>query len=306
MKESISVSIGVMAHNEEGNIAALLDALLSQETEHVSISEIIVVSSGSTDRTDEVVRDYEQRYQSIRLFVQPERVGKAAAINLFIKSAQEDILVLESADTVPCARAIEELVLPLANEEIGMTGGQPLPTNQSDTLMGFGSQVVWRCHHLRNLVNRRRPKLGELIAFKRVFSSIHEQTAVDEAEIESIMFRKGYQWRYCPEAVVYNAGPSNVTDFIIQRKRVHLGNLDLKRRTGYVPLVGSRLRIFCWGVLQTSFSIRKLSWLSVLIAAEVWSLLCSKVIFFNRPTAPYKWEMIQSGRKPLPVLKEAA
>ena len=64
------VSVGVMAYNEERNIGKLLEALTSQLVSNDVISEIIVVSSGSTDRTDEIVSEWCERDERIALIRQ--------------------------------------------------------------------------------------------------------------------------------------------------------------------------------------------------------------------------------------------
>ena len=54
-----TISIGVCAYNEEKNILHTLGSILSQELDGFEISEIIVVSSGSTDRTESIVHEFE-------------------------------------------------------------------------------------------------------------------------------------------------------------------------------------------------------------------------------------------------------
>jgi biofilm PGA synthesis N-glycosyltransferase PgaC len=56
--DKIRVSIGICVYNEEKNIGRLLDKLLTQKTDLSDISEIYVVSSGSKDRTNEIVRTF--------------------------------------------------------------------------------------------------------------------------------------------------------------------------------------------------------------------------------------------------------
>ncbi len=51
----MDISVGVIAYNEENNIANLLDSLLKQSAR---IKEIVVVSSGSTDKTNEIVKEF--------------------------------------------------------------------------------------------------------------------------------------------------------------------------------------------------------------------------------------------------------
>ncbi len=115
-------SVGVTAYNEEANIGRLLDALLNQNLRQVYISEIIVVASGCTDDTVPIVERYVAANPCIRLFVQPKREGKTAAINVFLTNAVEDICVLESGDTLPHEDAVEHLVRMFQDPTVGMTG----------------------------------------------------------------------------------------------------------------------------------------------------------------------------------------
>ncbi|MEO0249467.1 MAG: glycosyltransferase, partial [candidate division WOR-3 bacterium] len=131
------ISVGIMAYNEERGIRRLLQALLDQEVYHARIREIIVVASGCTDRTEDIIRDFGKRDARIRLVRQTLRRGKASAINLFLAAASGDIYVLESADTVPERGAIDSLVAPFFSPEVGMTGGRPVPIDSPDTFMGY-------------------------------------------------------------------------------------------------------------------------------------------------------------------------
>jgi cellulose synthase/poly-beta-1,6-N-acetylglucosamine synthase-like glycosyltransferase len=55
--------------------------------------------------------------------VQPKRDGKASAINFFLRQNRADIIVMESADTLPEEYAINNLLRPFINSKVGMTGG---------------------------------------------------------------------------------------------------------------------------------------------------------------------------------------
>jgi len=228
--EKIHCSIGVMAFNEELNIGRLLDALLSQSLKHVVIDEIIVVSSGSTDGTDKIVLEYADKHDKVRLIVQDERQGKASAVNLFIQSAKNDILIIESADTIPAKNTVEKLITPFRNERIGMTGGRPMPVNSGDDLVSFAVRLLWKLHHEMAVF---KPKLGEMVAIRRVFEAIPEQSAVDEASIEALITRAGLDCLYVSDAVVHNKGAETIDDFIKQRKRIAIGHLWLKENHGY-------------------------------------------------------------------------
>src|SRR5262245_56726064 len=130
----MEVVVGIMAHNEEKNIRHLLDAVLHQNTDEFLVTQIIVVSSGSTDATDEIVREYEVAHSHLRLLYQDRRYGKNEAINLFLREKEPaDILVLLSGDIVPEKRALLNLLAPFRDPRVGMTGGRPLPRNPEHT-----------------------------------------------------------------------------------------------------------------------------------------------------------------------------
>ena len=76
-----------MAYNEEANIGRLLRSLLRQRFTHCYLREILVVASGCTDRTEEIVRNIMEKDNRIKLLIQPHREGKASAINLFLSKA---------------------------------------------------------------------------------------------------------------------------------------------------------------------------------------------------------------------------
>ena len=86
MNKAFNCSIGVLAYNEEANIGKLLSALLTQKLETVIIDKIVVVSSACSDRTDDICEEYALKHNQIELIKEPERNGKSAAINKFIKA----------------------------------------------------------------------------------------------------------------------------------------------------------------------------------------------------------------------------
>ncbi len=253
----IACSMGIMAYNEEANIGHLLHAVTSQRTELADLTEIIVVASGCTDGTEDVVREWTGRDARIRLVVQPEREGKASAVNLFLSQTREKVLLLCSADLIPGEGTLDRVIAPFAEAEVAMTTCRPVPVNDPRTFMGFAAHLLWNLHHQINL---RSFKAGELIAFRKIFDRIPRRSAVDEASIESVIRSQGYGTRYVGDAVTYNKGPETLKDFLSQRRRIYAGHLAIRELVGYQvsTMKGSailglvlrnldwRPRTFCW------------------------------------------------------------
>jgi len=228
--KKLSCSLGICAYNEEKNIGELLKRLLKQKLKNSEIKEIVVIASGCTDSTEKIVKSYQRKSRRIKLIREEKRNGKASAVNLFLKNAKEDIVVLESADTLPEAQTVEFLVSAFKDSKVGMVGARPIPVNSDKNLVGFAVNLLWKLHHLISL---KSPKMGEMIAFRKVFNQIDTKSAVDEASIEVIVRAQGFDVKYIPKAIVYNKGPETIHDFLRQRRRIYAGHLALKKHYNF-------------------------------------------------------------------------
>jgi cellulose synthase/poly-beta-1,6-N-acetylglucosamine synthase-like glycosyltransferase len=292
-KKIIKCSVGIMAYNEEKNIRFILEAFINSELQQARISEIIVVSSGSTDRTNEIVTDFSRIHKKIRLLTQEDRSGKASAINLFIQNAKHDILIVASADVIPERHTVERMVRPFYNPRIGMTGGRPVPVNSTKSLTGFAVNLMWRMHHNMSIF---KPKLGEMIAFRRVFASIPEKSAVDEASIEAVIAACGLECLYVSHAIIKNKGPENISDFIKQRKRIAIGHIWLKQNHGYEVTSGN---FWLLGRLFIRECIEKPITIPAIIATaklELYSRFTGWYDFHFKKANPFIWDIVQSAK----------
>jgi len=285
--------IGIMAYNEEKNIGRLLEILINQKLAKVKIANIFVIASGCTDRTEEIVKEFLNRDSRIKLLFQEKREGKSSAINFFIKNAESEILVLESGDTLPEKETIENLILPFIDKNVGMTGAHVIPLNKDNTLSGFAVQMLWRLHHLIAL---KKPKMGELVAFRKIFQKIPKTSAVDEANIEPLIKGQGYRIKYVPEAIVYNKGPENISDFIRQRKRIYVGHLALKENQGYAVSTMSGIRVFFTLIRNFKFNFQYIFYTPLVILLEIWARLLGSYDFYHKKNDHSIWEICQSTK----------
>jgi biofilm PGA synthesis N-glycosyltransferase PgaC len=286
-------SVGVTAYNEEANIGSLLGGLLSQQLHQVAITEIIVVASGCTDHTVAIVRAFAEREPRIRLIVQPTRQGKTAAINLFLASAKEDLCVLESGDTLPNEHAVENLVRMFADPTVGMTGAHKLPVNAPDHMVALFTHLRLRLEHQLCL---DIPRLGEMIAFRKVFDCIPPDVAMDEAFVESLVIQRGMSVRYAPDAIVYNTGPDDIGDFIKQRRRNHAGHLYLRAKYGYAVSSMQNSRVGLIALKEVWGAVQLVGVLALLAALEVWSRLLGWWDFAVRHDRHVVWDMAWSQK----------
>ena len=293
-ENKLNCCIGVIVYNEVANIGKLLNALLEQKLDKISIKNIFVISSACTDGTDEIVENYAKKHKKIKLITEPERKGKSSAINKFIAASESDILIIESGDTIPAADTVEKMVVPFFDETIGMTGGRPVPENDPKTFIGYSVNLLWNLHHKMAQIS---PKLGEMVAFRKIFEKIPEKSAVDEASIEAIMKENNLKLKYIPDAIVHNKGPENIKDFIKQRRRIETGHLWLMETENY-EVSSQNLKILMKLTLSEILeNPLKIHFLFGTILLEIYSRLLGWYDFKIKKKNPFKWDIAESTKK---------
>ena len=291
----IGCSVGIMAYNEEANIERTLRAVLDQQGLTTRVEEVIVVASGCTDRTVPLVKAIARQESKVCLYVQEKREGKASAINLFLKQATSQVVVLLGADIIPEASALENLCAPFKDPTIGMVGGRPVPVNDPSTFMGHAIHLLWRLH---DRVARVSPKLGEIIAFRNVISGIPVNSAVDEISIQALISQLGYRLLYEPACVIYNKGPLNIRDFLKQRRRIYAGHLKVRAQQNYeasTMKIGpiARQLIACRDF--TMSNPRQAVWTLLTILLEAFARLQGYYDFWGK-REHHIWQMVDSTK----------
>lgn len=291
--KSITFAVGVMCHNEAQNIGALLTSLISQ-TYWKKISKIIVISSASTDGTDGIVRSFSKKYSKIILLKEKKRMGKAHAVNTFLNVTKDQILVLMSGDLIPKKKTLEFLIAHFHNNEVGIVGVRPVPLNNKNTFMGFAVHLLWNLHHYISLSH---PKMGEMIAFRRIFQKIPVLSAVDEVNIESLIRGQGYKAVYEPRAIVNNRGPETIGDFIKVRRRIYAGHLTAKYEYSYTVSTLNNFDVIVALFRHFNFSITSLCYLCGIIFLELISRILGYIDYHLKLNNHSVWEIAKTTKK---------
>ena len=74
----IEITVGICAYNEAQIIERAIRSIFSQKLSGIVVKEVLVVSSGSTDDTDEIVTKLIPEFPPLRLFRQEKREGNKA------------------------------------------------------------------------------------------------------------------------------------------------------------------------------------------------------------------------------------
>jgi len=153
--------------------------------------------------------------------------------------------------------------------------------------------MLWRLHHRMAMIS---PKLGEMIAFRKLMDSIPAESAVDEASIEAIVRSHGLKLRYVPDAIISNKGPTNLKDFIKQRRRIQNGHLWLKQKQDYKVVSqdgGTLLWILLAELREHPASAPKVFAVMLL---EMYCRLLGSWDFYIKGKNPFAWDIARSTK----------
>lgn len=282
---SKEISIIIPSHREGGKPKSLLRDIRNSSNGSFEIDEIYLVTSENVPKLREFC---EEINLPVEFISQDGRKGKASAINVALERTENRRVVLVSADVTLEQDTLKNISDGLEDEEVGIVTARPVPKSPDTRFIGFFVGLIWDIH---DLLSNKKPKAGEIIGFKKTFSSIPKDTTADEEFIKTLVMGEGFQSKYARDSVVYNTGPENVSKLFKQRKRVYIGHLDLKNRTGYsapsmqIPLL---LGAFLESMENRSFH----PYILLSVIFEGFARLCGWVRYKILGDNPYKWEKV--------------
>lgn len=216
------ITCGIPAYNEEKSIKRTILTILPQLNEK---DELIVVASGCTDNTVEEVKSINE--PRIRIIIQKERKGKVSAINIILKEAKGEIIVLCDADVIISKGSIKRLVNHLKDEKVGATCGQ-VKSYSKNSFFDKVQDAGWIALNEQKIEENKKGVFyalnGYLMAIKRgIVEKINEKFLLDDSPLGWLIKQKGYKIIYDPRAQVYVKAAQNLKDFINQKARNRIG-----------------------------------------------------------------------------------
>lgn len=125
------VSVLIPMHNEEQVLQYVLDALLECNYDKDRF-EIIPINDNSSDRTADILEEYQSRHPLIRpLHRNSEERGKPASLNDAMQLAKGEIIIVFDADYRPGKDLLRQLALGFADPEVGAVMGRVVPYNSN-------------------------------------------------------------------------------------------------------------------------------------------------------------------------------
>ena len=165
------ISISVPAYNEEAQIEGLVASLLALDYPRDRL-QILVVSDGSTDRTDEIVLAHAA--DGIELLRIEERGGKTRAENAAAPHLTGDVIVNTDASIRIDPGALRPLIAAFADPEIGCASGRDVSVSSGADAAnaGEGGYVGYEMA-VRELETRVHGIVGASGCFYAIRADLH-------------------------------------------------------------------------------------------------------------------------------------
>lgn len=220
-----TVSIIIPTYNEELIIGKKLDNIFKL-TYPQDLIEIVIIDS-STDDTAKIIRNYQEKYNNIRLIDEGERSGLAAALNKAYAAAKNQIVVKTDCDSFLHKDALIHMAANFADPEIGGVCGKQVVINQSKVEEGYRS--------IQSKLQIVESWLDSTIIFHGPFSAYRKDLVVpidpaslaDDSELAVKIRKQGYRTIIDPDITFYEASQSRFFKRRMQKDRRGKGLIRL-------------------------------------------------------------------------------
>ncbi|MFA9289406.1 MAG: glycosyltransferase family 2 protein [Weeksellaceae bacterium] len=220
-----SVTIGIVALNEEDNIEKMFQSLFTQKKETYTLDKILLISDGSTDDTVQIVKSLANPKVVVHEY--RLRIGKSQHLNTLFQKSESDIIVLFDADILLANPVvIDNLIKPLIDKPNTMyVGGNPQPIAGTTLIEKAVNASFVAYDQIRTVHNNRNTPYGcdgRILALKKEF---YKKVVVPEDMIANDNFmyfvcnKLGYDFEHVRDAIVYFRSPATLRDHLRQNKR---------------------------------------------------------------------------------------
>jgi poly-beta-1,6-N-acetyl-D-glucosamine synthase len=199
-----TVSFVIAVYNGEKFLERKLKAIFAQNYPR-ELMDVLVVSDGSTDRTDEIARSFAD--QGVR-FLRVPHGGKAAALNAGVPLVSGEIVALNDVRQTLDPDCLRNIIACFGDSKVGSVSPQTIIV-QGETHEETTTSLYWRYEHWIRL---RLTRLDSTFGYSGAFAAIRRSlwtplppgTLLDDVYEPLVAFFKGYRILMEPTATMYD------------------------------------------------------------------------------------------------------
>jgi biofilm PGA synthesis N-glycosyltransferase PgaC len=256
-----SVSAVMVVRNEEAVIARKLENLLTLDYPKEKL-EVVIVSDGSSDRTVEVLAEFE-RDPRVRVVVKTVSQGKAAGLNDAVAQASGEVLFFTDARQQIEPGALRLLIENFGDPEVGAASGELMLGDPASGETGKGMGLYWRIEKkIRELESASGSVVGATGAIycvrRNLFQALPQGTILDDVLVPMQVVGQGSRVIFDSRARAWDSPDLGDGREFSRKVRTLSGNYQLLQLAPW--LLGSK------DAIRFEFVSHKLSRLAVPLA----------------------------------------
>ncbi|MBN2464187.1 glycosyltransferase [candidate division WOR-3 bacterium] len=236
------MSILVAAYNEESLIASKVRNCLDLEYPSDRV-EILVGSDASTDRTDEIMKSFED--PRVKLIRYEPQAGKTVVQNRLLLEACGDVILCTDVDSLLTPQSLKLMVEHMRDSKVAVVNPRYARVNKD----GSAAESIY--DRWETKVKELEGRLGAMVGCnayanmlrREVAAPIPDDTNLDDFVLGIRPFRYGYDVVTEPRALVVTQTETEKLEFR-RKARINRGNLQVLTR--FVDLLQPKYGIKAW------------------------------------------------------------
>lgn len=223
-------SIVMVVRNEEKVLQRKLDNLLSLDYPEEAV-EFVVVSDGSTDRTEAILREYARNSRVHAVLNQLSR-GKVSGLNDALELAHGEIVVFTDVRQMLESGSLRVLMGDFADSQVGCVSGELMLGEPDAGEKNRGMGLYWRIEKtIRELESASGSVVGASGAFyavrRELLKPIPPETLLDDVYIPMQVVRAGKRVVFEPKARAWDVADQGTEREFARKVRTLSGNYQL-------------------------------------------------------------------------------
>ena len=249
-----NVTILIAAYNEADVLREKLTNTLSLEYP-TDCLEILLVSDGSTDHTDQIVKDFEDK--GVQFIANPINQGKATALNIGMDKITSDIVILSDANVMYEKDVVHKLVRHFADDSIGAVSGKVVLLNEGLSYSDAENAYYSVEHNIQQLESDTGNLIGAdgaMYALRRkLFRPLAPDTLLDDFVLSMGVIQQGHRLIFDAQALGYEKNLAEIASEYNRKVRIVAGGMQsLQRKTSWPPRrqTLTKLKFICHKIMR--------------------------------------------------------
>jgi biofilm PGA synthesis N-glycosyltransferase PgaC len=227
---SPSISFVMVVRDEEHTLPRKLENLLTLDYP-ADLTQLVIVSDGSSDRTDAILREHASNPRITVVLTQLSR-GKASGLNDALELAQGEVVVFTDARQriEPCALRL--LLENFADPTIGCVSGELMLGDPETGQSGKALAAYWRVEkQVRQMESAAKSVVGATGALyairQNLLVPLPEETILDDVYLPMHVVRQGFRVLFDSRARAWDSADLDAQREFGRKVRTLNGNYQL-------------------------------------------------------------------------------